>query len=291
MMLEAYFDESGIHDRAKVCVVGGYYGTQVAWRTFEKQWNKIIADYPEVENHGFHAKEFFGRANGKRIGRYREWDDQKAGNCLDKLVQAIIRNRIFPISYAIVVKDFLALPLIDRKWFTSAKFRLDGKCVSSGCPSKSYYVPFQFCVLDSARMSSANVVDKIHFFAGLDRTFNEYASSLYRYLLSDVRLPASVLDLLGGIAYPLTKNTPGIQAADLLVYRLYRFALKKVAAKENLLIPTLIAKLTKNRKPKQRFELFDSTRLRQLQVMGKRAYERMAGDGKLPEYFSNLRKS
>jgi hypothetical protein len=290
-MIEAYLDESGIHDGAKVCVVGGYYGSQAAWRKFEKEWNKIIASYPELQNRGFHAKEFFRRENGKRVGVYADWDDDKARKFLDRLVQAIMRNRIFPIGYAIVVQDFLDLPLPDRKWLTGAKFTLGGKCVTSGCPRKSYYVPFQFCVLDSARMSGATQIDKIHFFAGLDRSFHEYASSLYNYLFNDVRLQASIQDLLGGIHYPLAKDTPGIQGADLLVYRLYRFAQEKLEAKKNLPNPPLLAKLIKNRKPEQRFTLFNSELIRKMQEGGKQAYERLAQNGQLPEYLSNLRKS
>lgn len=290
-MIEAYFDESGIHDQAKVCVVGGFYGTQAAWRTFERQWNKIIADYPELHDCGFHAKEFFDRANGKRTGHYKNWNDDKTRKFLDRLVQAIMRNRIFPITYGIVVEDFLSLPLEARRWLTGARFRPDGKCVSSGSPNKSYYMPFSFCVLDSARMSGANRIDKIHFFAGLDRTFYEYASALYKHILVDSRLQESVKQLLGQISYPLAKDTPGLQAADLLMYRCYRFALDKIDAKQNLPIPPLIAKLTKNRKAKQRFDLFDSTRLQQLQDMGKRAYEKLVQEGRISEYLGNLRRS
>jgi|SRR5579859_1628428 len=287
-MIEAYFDESGIHDQAKVCVVGGYYGSQAAWRTFERQWKRIIADYPEIQNRGFHAKEFFDRVKGKRTGDYKEWDNDKGRQFLDRLVQAIMRNRIFPISYAIVIEDFRSLSLETRQWLTGAKFRPDGKCVSSGCPNKSYYLPFSFCVLDSARMSGANPIDKVHFFAGLDRSFHEYASTLYRFILIDSRLQASVKELLGQISYPLAKDTPGLQAADLLVYRLYRFVLDKIDAKQNLATPVLIAKLMKNRKARQRFDLFDSSRLQKLEEMGRQMYDQLAQEGRLSEYTDKL---
>ena len=68
--MEAYFDESGIHDGAKVCVVAGYYGTEMAWKKFEGQWNKILLDYPELNGEAFHAKRFFARdENQKRLDR------------------------------------------------------------------------------------------------------------------------------------------------------------------------------------------------------------------------------
>ena len=134
-----------------------------------------------------------------------------------------MRNALTPVGYGIVVKDFLDRSLDSRKWFTGAKFRTsDGKALTSGCPTKSYYVPFQWCVLNPAKVSRNKAVEKIHFFAGLDRTFYRYASVLYKHLLSDPRLPASFTAILGQISFPLAKDTLGIQAADLFVNRFYQ---------------------------------------------------------------------
>jgi hypothetical protein len=72
MMMEAYFDESGIHEQAKVCVVAGFYGEQQSWRDFENRWNTVIADYPELSGEGFHAKRFRARKEGRRVGRYKD---------------------------------------------------------------------------------------------------------------------------------------------------------------------------------------------------------------------------
>jgi hypothetical protein len=47
-MLEPYFDESGIHDGAAMCIFG--YASQ--WRAFESKWLKILA------NHHFALSEF-----------------------------------------------------------------------------------------------------------------------------------------------------------------------------------------------------------------------------------------
>ena len=92
MMLETYLDESGIHQGAKVCAVGGFYGHEAAWRKFEGQWNKIVSDYPELKDKGFHARRFFARENGKRVGPYEDWSDDKADKFLNRLVQCVMRN-------------------------------------------------------------------------------------------------------------------------------------------------------------------------------------------------------
>lgn len=226
-MIEGYFDESGIHDGAPVCLVGGYYGTQAAWRKFEVQWNAILADYPELASKGFHAKVFFARDKGNRVQEYSGWSDDKARRFLDRLVQCIIRNRIFPIGYGVIVADFLDLSLHLRQWLTGARFnKLDGSAETEGCPDKAYYVPFQFCVLKSAKISNANSTDKIHFFVGTDRTLHDYASALFDYVLIDDRLDESLRSKLGTLVNPRAKDTPGLQAADLLVYRMYRASLR-----------------------------------------------------------------
>lgn len=274
MKIEAYFDESGIHKQAPVCVVAGFYGTGIAWRKFEKRWNTILLDHGLLET-GFHSKEFFGRKDKKRIGQYEGWSDQKARNLLERLVQIILSSRVFPIGYASIVADFNALPLVSRQWLTGAKFRkTNGEYISGGCPSKCYYLPFQFAALKSATLSNANATDKIDFFVGLDRTFHEYASELYQFLLADGRLPEPLRSLLGEISYPLSRDTPGVQAADLLAYRIYRGAKEKLAEPNSEPSP-LMMRLLKNWKGKRTLPLMNTEIFVGMEKEGQAAYERM----------------
>src|SRR6185437_8468888 len=57
-MVEAYMDESGIHDGAHVCVIAGYYGGKNQWRSFEQRWRKILKDTNTPALKEFHAIEF-----------------------------------------------------------------------------------------------------------------------------------------------------------------------------------------------------------------------------------------
>lgn len=275
MMMEAYFDESGIHGEAKVCVVAGYYGSQASWRRFESQWNKVLSCYPEVEAEGFHAKVFFGEKDGARSGPYKGWSDEKARKFIERLLQTITRNRIFPIGYGVIVDDFLDLPKHIRLWLTGAKFSpKSGKWISGGCPSRSYYLPFQFCVLKSVEKSRANPIDKIHFFAGLDRTFSEYANELYKFLHEDDRLPKETRDKLGQISYPLSKDTPGIQAADLFSNRLYRRALYAIKNPDSN--PTeLLEILMKNWQGTPELKLMNKTVFSDMERRARESLERM----------------
>src|SRR5262249_39678249 len=125
---------------------------------------------------------------------------------------------------------------------------------------------------------------------GLDRTFSGYANELYKFMLVDSRLPQSALDLLGGISYPLAKDTPGIQAADLLTNRLYTFACAKLAS-HNVVVPLLIKQLIKNRKTGQRIEILDKGKLKTIQKLAFQQYERLSQSGTIPDYLSALRRS
>ena len=281
MMMEGYFDESGIHDGAKVCVVAGYYASHASWKPFENQWNKVLGDYPEITAKGFHAKVFFGRDAGQRVGEYKGWSDEKATKFLERLVQTIIRNRIFPIGYGVIVKDFDSLPLQSRLWLTGAKFdKTSGVVIEGGCPSKSYYVPFQFCVLKAAKKSNATIEDKFHCFAGIDRTLSGYADEFWKILRVDERLPLELRDRLGTIAFPASKDTPGIQAADLLTNRLYKRAMWVLEHPESDPKPLLTTLLKNWQGGPPELKLMNTNVFAQLELKGREEFEKLQASRK-----------
>jgi hypothetical protein len=283
-MMEAYFDESGIHERAKVCVVAGFYGEQQSWRDFENRWNAVITDYPELEGEGFHAKRFYARNHGKRVGKYRNWTDERAESLLERLVVCITSsNVIFPIAYAALVDDFLALPLQSRQWLTGAKFnKKNGRVISGGCPNKPYYLPFTFCVLKSAEKSATAPGDKTNVFVGLDRTFHGYASSLYKFLLVDDRLSESVRSKLGTLTNPLAKDTPGIQAADLIAYTMYGASIVALANPKKYQPPAFLMRLLQNWNGEPSVRLMNREVFSAMEREGEAAYRRMLASGNSP---------
>jgi hypothetical protein len=269
MVMEAYFDESGIHGGAKVCVVGGFYGKEGAWKNFTKQWNAILNKFPELSETGFHAKDFF---KSPRQGIYREWTDEKAGKLLNYLVKCVSNNLIRPIGYGVIVDDFEKLSLKNRLWLTGAKFRAsDGKHAGGGCPSKSYYLPFMFSVLGACQISNTTHGERLHFFAGLDRTFAGYATQLHKFLREDVRIPPDLRSKLGGIDYPLAKDTPGIQAADLLVHLMYQHSIN-LAEQGQLETPRILRQLSKRAKQNQKFTLFNAEAIREMEDFATERY-------------------
>lgn len=211
-MIDAYLDESGIHDGAEVCVVAGYFAGRGQWRKFEKAWRKAFADFGmPIEE--FHAKDLLKK------------DDPKYRTFTESLGQVIaaFAPKIHPISAAIIIKDFYLFSLDDRKFMTGATLR-NNRLVRSGSPDKPYYIPFQHCLKRVTEY--APVGGKAHFFFGLGHTFSGYARELFEQAKADPNSPRR--ERLGTIDFPEAKETPQLQAADFLVHLTYLFALEMI---------------------------------------------------------------
>jgi hypothetical protein len=210
-MLDAYLDESGIHDGAAVCVISGYYGGRGQWKKFEALWRKSLAQF-NVPLEKFHAKDVV-----KRRGFFDNWKDPIYAAFLDALASAIIQYKIHPVTVGIVVADFNSFSHAQRRFLTGARLK-DAKLTTSGAPSKPYFCPFQECLARVAE--SAPVGGKAHFFFGLDRPFAEYARAFMEDILANPY--ARCHEQIGRRPeFPLAKGTPQLQAADLLAYVTY----------------------------------------------------------------------
>jgi hypothetical protein len=162
-MFEAYFDDSGSHSNAPVCVVGGYYGKENSWRKFSKKWQKILSD-AEIDQ--FHAKRFWGRdESGQRLREYKGWTDAKAELFLNHLLETIAKYHIFPLAYAVEMNSWNTLCVDDKRVLTGGR-KVAHKWTRSGCPRKPMFLPFRFAVAKVASYCPEN--SRIHFFFGID---------------------------------------------------------------------------------------------------------------------------
>ena len=207
-MIEAYLDESGIHKGAAYCVIAGYYGGRGQWRRFEHDWRRALTDH-DVPLEKFHALDLL-----KRHKYFFGWSDAQQSGLLASLSNAITKYKIHPVSFALVVEDFKSFSLLQRRFFTGAEMR-NGKLVTSGCPNRPYFAPFMRCMKHVASYAPAG--GKAHFFFGLDRPFAKYAQALYK-LIAEKPFDIRNRERLGDIAFPLAKQTPHLQAADLLAF-------------------------------------------------------------------------
>jgi hypothetical protein len=207
-MIEAYLDETGIHDGAPFCVIAGYFGGPGQWTKFDCAWRRALSAFG-VPLDQFHALDLM-----RRRKFFFDWDGNRKSELLARLAAAITRYRIYPVSVGLIVADFQELSLTQRRFFTGATM-LNGQLVTSGCPNKPYFAPFQHCV--KRVVSYAEVGGTANFFLGLDRPFAKYARTLYD-IIKRLRQPDETRCRLGKIDFPLAKETSGLQAADLLAY-------------------------------------------------------------------------
>lgn len=226
-MIEAYLDESGIHDGAPVCVIAGYFGGIGQWKKFEARWRKTLARF-NVPLEKFHAKELI-----KRTGFFSGWKNSDHSAFLDAITAAIIEYKIHPASVGIVLDDFRACSLPQQQFLTGAKID-HGKVVTSGNPSKPYFAPFQ-AVIDII-CGYAPVGGKAHFFFGLDRHFAGYAMEYMKAIAQDTQVRFS--DRIGIPSFPLAKETPQLQAADYLSYLTYQDMQERVKNNRHQLPPS-----------------------------------------------------
>jgi hypothetical protein len=254
-MLQAYYDESGIQQGSQICVIAGFYGPHSEWVRFDAQWNKINRDYDLPE---FHAVKFWARNSlGNRVPPYSELSDQRADKYLEKLVSCIQRNRVFPSLHGILVDDWKKLPLNDRRYLTGADYK-NGRFRSSGSPNKCYYLPFQYCVFSPLHRCPDGKTVRYYF--GLDRTFSDYAGPMYKAIRKAMDL--EVRAKMGECEFPLAKDTPALQAADMLVYEAYQNAKAHIERKNRS--RELMGRLIKRMKEDERTAWIDTTALHRI---------------------------
>lgn len=217
-MISAYLDESGIHDGAKVCLIAGYFGGPGQMKRFDTAWRDTLKRF-NFPMRDFHAKDLLKR--------------HSAHPMLQALAQvAASQRKVYPVAYGIVVDDFNSFSLDERRFMTGATLMQDsGKLVTSGCPSKPYFVPFQQVL--KIVTDNAPVGGLAHFHFGLGNIFAEYALAMFRQIKDEAPIHKAFnswnsRDRLGDPAFPLARDTAPLQAADLLVHTVYQHMLKGI---------------------------------------------------------------
>jgi hypothetical protein len=236
--VDSYWDESGIQD-ADVCLMAGYFGGANQWRRLNRRWNEILGREGVRE---FHAKEFWRlNQNRRRTGPYKDWDDERAEQFLSDLVSASVDVKIHPVCCAVSLAEWKTLTLNQQRYFTGARFhKVTHKQRGTGAPTKPYFWCFQHCVFNAAKYCDGVVID-----AYFDRSdqLQGYAQGYWSELADRRMLPWRNL---GAASFPNSEDAPGIQLADLLAYRVRRYAVERLqnrAAVPEALLRKLISRI------------------------------------------------
>ncbi len=225
MKLHVAADESGVHGNPSHCLVIGYIGTPRHWNRLERQWKKILAQYSVSD---FHAKRFFARdKRGGRLDYYKGWSAEKAMSFLNDLLFCIDQCRLFPIGGAVDVPSFDALTYGERRFLTGGNFTADRRWLTSGAPSKPYYVALEHLIVEALNRASQDTT--IHFLfdrqevlgARAVQTFNEIVGRAPARSASYYAEPLIGVEKLGHLSFGERPKEPSLQAADLLTHSWY----------------------------------------------------------------------
>jgi hypothetical protein len=212
-VIDAYLDETGIHDGAPICLICGFFGGRGQWRKVEDAWCRAL-DRFDVPLDKFHANEAVNRRKF-----FVNWDEEKHARFLLELASAITAFKVYPVNFGIVVKDFESFSENQRRFFTGMELSPEGNMVGTGSPGRPYFTPFLRLINRVA--SYAPVGGRAHFFFGLDRPFAGYAEEMFRILKTDAVAKGNYRERLGDTSFPLAKQTPQLQAADFFAYLSY----------------------------------------------------------------------
>jgi hypothetical protein len=212
-MIDAYLDEAGVHDDAAICVIAGFFGGPGQWKKVRAGWLRTLDKF-SVPLDQFHAKEAV-----KRRKSFANWNDATHEAFLLELSATIVRFKVYPISFGIVISDFFLFSENERRFLTGMEVTPDLGFAGTGCPSKPYFTPFMHVIRRVA--SYAPVGGRAHFFFGLGRSFYGYANEMLQTLKHATPQARGYRDRIGNSCSPTAKETPELQAADYFAYLTY----------------------------------------------------------------------
>lgn len=219
IVIQAFLDESGIHDNAEVCVIAGYYGRPGAWRKLSDRWKDILCA-AKVPLDKFHALDLI-----QHRGVFFQMPRDEHEKLTLNLSRAVASFRVHPVTVALIMEDFHSLTLDQKRFFTGATIDDSvnpGRLKTGGRPSTPYFMPFSHCV---RTVYDNNPNREIDFHFGFARPFLGYAKEMFQMIRT--RNPAAREPIQSQ-----AKNTPQMQIADFLCYASYKHMLERHRAND-----------------------------------------------------------
>jgi hypothetical protein len=218
MLFKSYMDESGIQVRDPYCNIAGYVAPAKEWERFDHDWKFVLGEYmrdiPEPLRY-FHALEFYGDDR-----KYRSWKRGKRESFANALFGAIRDRDLALFLSSVDTRVFFLLTEDERRWLTGGQHN-GVKWKTQGAPSKPYFLPFQFCMIQSANFVRDG--DKVSPIMSRQDQYKMKALELYKLMLNTNPAMQCRNKLADVMEFSDPKKTPALQAADLAVYWFGRF--------------------------------------------------------------------
>lgn len=201
-MLVAYFDESGISDKDVVALMGGAVSYVDHWSLLEAPWNNVLRPYNQYGVHTFHAVDC------------EHGESEFKNPQLSRGIRDSIRNGVAQELAKIPVQGIVSA--VYREDWASAPDEV--RALSMGDP---FYFVLNFCLQQVSSWSKEYAGgDRVNLVFAKQQKYNANTQSLHaNYLAAANRWPG-----IGAIFFEEPKFLVPLQAADLIAYESYRFA-------------------------------------------------------------------
>jgi hypothetical protein len=199
-MIQAYIDEGGTHDQAKVIAMSGFLSSYKRWGKFEKEWNDTLNPPEEPRPQKplvFHATDCLGAEGYKD---FKDWSKARRSKLVDKLVPIVKKRTLFSFSCAFSLQEYEE---VVPEWI-----------------KKQMKHPYYVCMFTIANVLKINRPkfsfsnEKIAFVFAHKPKFVGLLSDLY----DNLKQSEALSDILGKMTIGCPEEDIPLQAADLLCY-------------------------------------------------------------------------
>lgn len=257
-MLQCYMDDSGSHDGAQNCLLGGYWGSDRVWREFEWEWKRVLKSEGIEE---FHANKFWPRITGERLEPYKGWDDKRHHSFIDRLLSVIEGSRITPFVCGVLDPEWEKVPLIYKRAATGSSFPL---ATGKSGDLRPLYLAFYVAVVKAAGYCKPGM--RMHFFVDNSPHLAGRMAQRYSDLKKSTEEERDPLRFaLGQLTLADSKTATPLQAADLLAYEAHRYG-KSRRGDPKAPVRNEYRRALKRIKSIQDFWMFDGPRLLNMQA-------------------------
>jgi len=213
MIFRSFMDEAGIGTGDAYLSIAGYIAQANEWDLFEKDWKFVLqrymGDLPENEQY-FHSKEFY--ENRKH---YRTWKKSKKESFENALFGIVRDSNVSLYSCSLQREVFLSLTEDERRLLTGG-IHNGMKWVEWGAPTKPYFLPLQFCIIQAANF--VRDTDKIFPVMSRQEQYKMHALELYEQMLNSHPSLKCRPKLADDMVFSDPTKVAALQAADLAVY-------------------------------------------------------------------------
>jgi len=195
-MLTAYFDESGTHRESKITAIAGFIGDAETWGSVTSDWHAALAKYNVDSFHMAPCEAGRGEfATANRETRLR---------LPDELSDLLCRDDLFGFGVGVVNEDW--------------------QSVVKGAFLERFPTPYSLCFEGCiqqllAWMGKYNAVEPVRLVFAEQNEYRDRAKEVHENYRRDSRYGA----ILQSFTFEQAKQSPPLQAADMLAYETYRY--------------------------------------------------------------------